>query len=171
MSKTGVKFEHAEVRLHNTGGVDELLIYDPEKNVVFHMEQMSKSQYWMRVDSTPHMPNHKDIVINIGIEDDPKFGTRLVGHLELEDPSHGYIRVRTDEPHPLDLSKKTDQLVKNYGMTRVLMGLIANVQTAIEGELQLGHPNDYLRRLKADLEGTLQTYEDRNKDQENGLDC
>lgn len=175
MSKKKIEFNGLEVRLYDNGHVDEVVTKDVGGKVDFHMEQMSESAFWMRFYSTPYQPMPKDVVVNMRIETDNKFGTRLVARVEL-DSAADYHRAGNPPPAPdLDVHKQVDQLIKTVGMKRILESLIKNVQEAHAGELADGKSEnhiDYLTRLQQDLRGTLQTYERRHEfEQEDTLDA
>lgn len=63
MSKT-LWLEQSEIRLHDDGTVDEIVIRDPSGNCLFHLEQMSAFFYWMAI--YPVSRKLEEAHINIG---------------------------------------------------------------------------------------------------------
>lgn len=131
--------DNIEIRLHEDGTLDELLIYDPhDGRCLYHMEQMADDWFWMRVNGVT-----QDLVVHIGaiiglcdgkplLDDNGKVkGFEKINNPKVDtnyywdDPSTEFDchpETRTPEKERL---AEIGQIINKYGVASVLKDIAA----------------------------------------------
>lgn len=122
--------------------LDEIFVSDENGVCTFHLEQMSKSQYWMRFYSTKASPLDKELIL---------YASNITA--EFDEPS-----TNEDEPPEFqtpraEITQEVEHFIKYFGMKALLQEMLSYVDKTKE--------NNDTSQLKENLTKTLKDYEDR----------